>query len=408
VSSDPAALDRLVDSIRRFLADEIESLEPAFLSEPFSSLQPRLALLRQEVKRRGWWAPHLPAAHGGLGLSLSDFARVSEALGRTPLGHFLFNCQAPDVGNMELLIERGSPEQKARWLAPLAAGDIRSCFAMTEPERPGSNPIWLDTTATREGDDYVIDGRKWFVSAADGAAFTIVMAITAPDAPPHRRASQIIVPAETPGCRLVRGIPVMGHPGDGLAMHAEVVFERCRVPVANRIGDEGEGFALAQARLGPGRVHHCMRWIGIAGRAFDLMCLRAATRRLAPDAVLGDNPVVQGWIAESRADIDASRLLVLDTAGRIDRGGPRAARTEISIIKFFVANMLQRVVDRAIQVHGALGLTDDLLLAYWYRHERAARIYDGPDEVHKSAAARRILRGYRERGAPEAPRSGTA
>jgi len=241
----------------------------------------------------------------------------------------------------------------------------------------------------------VIDGHKWFTSAADGAAFAIVMAVTDPDAPrPHERASQIIVPTDTPGFALVRNLPVMGDPGAGYASHAEVRYAGCRVPRTNRLGPEGAGFALAQARLGPGRIHHCMRWIGICERAFDLMCERAAGREIAPGVPLGSRQTVQNWIAESRAEINAARLLVLDAAAKIDHAGAHAARTEISIIKFFVAGVLQQVLDRAIQVHGALGMTDDTPLAYWYRHERGARIYDGPDEVHKAAVARQILRGY--------------
>jgi alkylation response protein AidB-like acyl-CoA dehydrogenase len=328
-------------------------------------------------------------------LPLPEFAHVAEELGRTPLGHYLFNCQAPDAGNMEVLMECGTPEQQSRWLGPLARGEVRSCFAMTEPEFAGSNPVWMNTRARRDGADYVIDGHKWFTSSADGAAFAIVMAVTNPDAPkPHQRASQIIVPAGTPGYRIVRNIPVMGEAGADYFSHSEVVFENCRVPQAHRLGGEGEGFVIAQLRLGPGRIHHCMRWIGICERAFELMCRRAAGRELAPGRPLGSRQLVQEWIAESRAEINAARLLVLDAAGKIESGGAKAAREEISIIKFHVANVLGRVLDRAIQAHGALGMTDDLVLAWWFRHERAARIYDGPDEVHKSVVARMILKRY--------------
>jgi alkylation response protein AidB-like acyl-CoA dehydrogenase len=295
---------------------------------------------------------------------------------------------------MELLHAHGSDEQRARWLAPLAAGEIRSCFSMTEPDHPGSNPVWMGTRAARDGEEYVVTGRKWFTSSADGAAFAIVMAVTDPDAPPHRRASQIVVPLDAPGVRLVRNVPVMGHAGSDWASHAELEYDHVRVPVTNRIGDEGAGFALAQERLGPGRIHHCMRWVGICERAFDLMCRRAATRELAPGRPLGLNQSVQNWIAESRAEIDAARLYVMDVARAIDRDGPRAAREGISCIKFHVAGVLQRVLDRAVQAHGALGLTDDTPLAYWYRHERGARIYDGADEVHKSSVARQILKRY--------------
>ncbi|HYH81528.1 MAG TPA: acyl-CoA dehydrogenase family protein [Longimicrobium sp.] len=394
--ADPSPeLQDLLARIRAFVRDELGPLDERFTREPFRGLLPDVAAARARVEALGMWAPHLPRELGGLGLSLVEFARVSEALGWSPLAHLVFNCQAPDVGNMELLHAHGSPAQQARWLRPLAAGEIRSCFSMTEPEHAGSNPVWLSTTAVRDGGDYVIDGHKWFTSSADGAAFAIVMAVTNPDAArPHERASMIIVPTDTPGFRLVRNIALMGDAGEDYFTHAEIRYEGCRVPVENRIGAEGAGFLLAQDRLGPGRIHHCMRWIGVCERAFDLMCRRAATRELSPGEVLGDRQAVQHWIAECRAEIDAARLLTLHAAARIDAVGARAARVEISTIKFYVAGVLQRVLDRAIQVHGALGMTDDLLLSFWYRHERGARIYDGPDEVHKSLVAREVLKAY--------------
>jgi acyl-CoA dehydrogenase len=384
----------LLTAIRSFINERAIPLERAFLSRPFRELEPQLNELRSEVKRLGLWAPHLPVELGGCGLSLTEFAYVSALLGETPIGHYLFNAQAPDIGNCELLHSHGSVEQKALWLEPLALGDIRSCFAMTEPEFAGSNPVWMATTARRDGNDYVIDGHKWFTSSADGAAFTIVMAVTAPDAKPHERASQIIVPMNAPGLERVRNISVMGDEGSGHASHGELRFTGVRVPVTNRIGAEGAGFALAQERLGPGRIHHCMRWIGICERAFRMMCERGATRELSPGHVLGEQQAVQHWIAESRAEIDAARLLVIDTAEQIETHGAHAARDRISLIKFHVAGVLQRVLDRSLQTHGALGMTDDTPLAWWYRHERGARIYDGPDEVHKSAVARRILKGF--------------
>ncbi len=384
-------LQQLLGEIRAFLLERVQPLEPRFLSESFADLVPELAALRSEVKRLSLWAPHLPQEHGGLGLSLPEFAEVSAVLGESPIGHYLFNCNAPDIGNQELLLSHGTDAQRERWLEPLVRGEIRSCFAMTEPAHAGSNPVWMDTTATRDGDEYVISGDKWFTSSADGAAFTIVMAVTDAAAPAHRRASQIIVPMDTPGVTLVRNIPVMGDVGSDYASHAELAFREVRVPVTNRIGDEGAGFALAQERLGPGRIHHCMRWLGICERAFRLMVQRAATRELSPGEVLGQQQVIQHWIAECRAEIDSSRLLVLDVARRIEESGAHGARDGISLIKFHVAGVLQRVLDRAIQVHGAYGMTDETPLAYWYAHERGARIYDGPDEVHKSAVARRIL-----------------
>ncbi len=388
-------IETLLPAIGAFLEEAVYPLEEDLREKGFRALLPRLAELHNRVKERGWWCPQIPEAYGGMGLSLAAFARVSEVLGRSPLGHFLFNCQAPDAGNMEILIEHGTPAQKERFLTPLLRGYVRSCFAMTEPEHAGSNPVWMSTRAEKDGDDYVLNGHKWFTTAAEGAAFAIVMAVTNPEAEnPYERASQLIVPTDTPGYRHVRRLPIMGEEGEDYTSHSEIRFEDCRLPRANLLGAEGGGFVIAQQRLGPGRIHHCMRWIGICERAFGLMCRHAATRELAPGNPLGTRQTVQNWIAESRAEIDAARLLVLDAAGKIDRAGSRAARKEISIIKFYAAGVLQRVLDRAIQVHGALGLTDDLPLSHWFRHERGARIYDGPDEVHKTVVAREELKAY--------------
>ena len=266
---------------------------------------------------------------------------------------------------------------------------------MTEPEHAGSNPVHMSTTAVRDGDSYVINGHKWFTTAADGAAFTIVMAVTDPNHEnPYERASMILVPLDTPGYRLIRNISIMGDEGDDYLSHGEVEFKDCRVPVANLIGNEGDGFTLAQVRLGPGRIHHCMRWIGICERAMELMCRRAMERELHPGRSLATQQTIQHWIAECAADIKASRLLVLDTAQKIESHGAKAAKEDISTIKFFVSNVLMKVLDRAIQVHGALGITDDTLLSFWYRHERGARIYDGPDEVHKTVLAKSIMKKY--------------
>lgn len=392
--STPPALQTMLDRAARFLRDEVYPIEGVVLRGGFRANLPTLHALRDKVRQLGLFAPQLPRELGGVGLSFVEHGRLSEVLGRSPLGHYLFNCQAPDAGNMEVLHQHGSAEQKERWLGPLARGEIRSCFSMTEPDRAGSNPTWLDTRAVREGDEWVITGRKWFTTAADGAELAIVMAVTNPEAPPHLRASQILVPTSTPGFRLVRNISVMGHEGDDWASHAEVAYEGCRVPVANLLGGEGLGFMIAQDRLGPGRIHHCMRWIGICERSFELMCQRAASREVSPGKPLGTRQTVQEWIADSRAEIDAARLMVLHAAWKIDAVGAHQARDEISAIKFFVAGVLQRVVDRAVQTHGALGVTDDLPLAWFYRQERAARIYDGPDEVHKSSLARRILKAH--------------
>ncbi len=391
----PERVAEMQKLVRAFMHREVYPLEPELRHKPFRELVPRLREVRAKAKETGLFAAHMPEAVGGGGLSLTEFAYMSEELGKSPLGHYAFNCQAPDVGNMEILMHHGTPEQKERWLLPLVRGEIRSCFTMTEPEHAGSNPVWLGTTARRDGSDWVINGQKWFSTAADGAAVAICMAVTHPDAAsPYSRASMIIVPTDTPGFELVRNISVMGDPGSDYASHGEVSYQSCRVPVANTLGAEGMGFALAQDRLGPGRIHHGMRWIGICERAFELMCKRAATRELSPGKPLGTRQIVQQWIAESRAEIHAARLMVLHAAWKIDREGSYAAREEISLLKFTVANVLGRVLDRALQTHGALGMTDDTPLAYWYAHERAARIYDGPDEVHLGVVARRILRDH--------------
>jgi alkylation response protein AidB-like acyl-CoA dehydrogenase len=387
-------LQRVLDTVREFLEEEIIPLERHFLFHEFETLMPQLEALRQKAKGLGLWLPQIPEEYGGMGLSLVAHGHLSEILGRSPLGHYVLNCQAPDAGNMEILIEHGTPQQKEKFLQPLLEGEIRSCFSMTEPENPGSNPTWLSTTAVPDNDDYIITGHKWFTTGGDGAAFAIVMAVTNPDAPRHQRASQIIVPTDTPGFRLVRNTMVMGERGVGPFSHAEIMYDDARVPQANRLGAEGAGFAIAQERLGPGRIHHCMRWIGICERAFDLMCAHATRREVAPGRPLAGQQTIQNWVAESRAAIDAARLLVLDTAQQIDLGGGYAARDRISLIKFHVAGVLQQVLDRALQAHGGMGMTDELPLAFWYRHERAARIYDGPDEVHKWSVARRILRQY--------------
>jgi acyl-CoA dehydrogenase len=395
----PEALQSRLDEVRAFVRREIIPLEKTFLQRGFRTVEPELQAKRVLVRAMGLLTPHVAKAHGGAGLSLVEFGLLAEVLGQSPLGHYSFNCQAPDAGNMELLAQHGTHAQQERFLAPLVNGSIRSCFAMTEPERPGSNPTWLGTSARLAGDSWVVDGRKWFTSGADGASFAIVMAVTNPDAAEaHRRASQILVPCDTPGFRIVRNISVMGEPGEGWASHAEVVFENVRVPRENLVGLEGKGFALAQDRLGPGRIHHCMRWMGICERAFTLLCERAATREIAPGVMLGSKQMVQEWIADSRAEMDAARLMVLRAAWTMDTKGAAAARDEISTIKFFASGVLLRVLDRAIQAHGALGITDDTPLAWWYRHERGARIYDGADEVHKAALAKRLLarHGYRE------------
>jgi alkylation response protein AidB-like acyl-CoA dehydrogenase len=389
----PAALVPLLDRARALLDERVVPLEAEVLADGFVAGAAALEAARDAVRAAGLWGPATPRALGGLGLGLVEHGLVSEVLGRSPLGHYVFGCQAPDAGNVELLDRLATPAQRIRWLEPLAAGAIRSCFSMTEPDRAGSNPTELGCRAVLEGEHWVIDGHKWFTTAADGAAFAIVMAVTDPDAAPHARASMLIVPTDAPGFEHVRNIPIMGHAGDGWGSHAELRYRACRIPADHLLGERGKGFAAAQERLGPGRIHHAMRWIGICERAFDAMCARATAREIAPGEPLASKQLIQAWVAESRAAIDAARLLVLRAASTIERHGFHAARDQVSLIKFHVAGVMLEVVDRAIQVHGALGLTSDSVLSWFYAHERGARIYDGPDEVHKLVVARRLLAG---------------
>lgn len=388
-------MQTIIGMINEFVDKELIPLEAEFISKDFREMLPVIREKQAMVKKMELWAPNFPKDVGGMGLSLLEHGLVSEALGRSPLGHFVFWCQAPDAGNVEILHMFGTPEQKERYLKPLVEGKIRSCFSMTEVDMPGSNPVMMETTAVKDGGDYVINGHKWYTTAADGSDFAIVMAVTNPEAHTYLQASMIIVPTNTPGFNLVRNIPVMGHSGSDYASHAEILYQSCRVPQENLLGPEGHGFAIAQERLGPGRIHHCMRWLGICKRSFDLMCSRANFRVIRPDgATLGSTQIVRQWIADSAAEIEAARMLTLQAAWQIDNIGAKDARDHISMIKYLVANTMNNVIDRALQVHGGLGMTDDTVLAYFYRHERAARIYDGADEVHKMALAKRILRSY--------------
>jgi acyl-CoA dehydrogenase len=346
--------------------------------------------LRAKVKEMGMWAPHLPAEAGGMGIGFMTYVYMNEILGRSTFAPFAFGSQAPDSGNAEILWQFGTEEQKERWLKPLVNGDIRSCFSMTEPEVAGSDPTLLRATGVRDGDDWVINGHKWFISGAIGSSFSIVMCVTEPEGHVYRRMSQIIVPADTPGFEIVRNVPVMG---ETLGNHCEVRYTDCRVPVTNTLGNPGDGFMIAQKRLGPGRIHHCMRWLGQSQRALDLMCRRALERE-AFGSTLARKETVQNWIADSVAEIQAARLLTLHAAHKIDQGDE--ARVEVSLIKFWGAKVLHDVIDRAIQVHGALGVSEDTPLELMYRLARSARIYDGADEVHRMVVARRVLRAYKD------------
>jgi acyl-CoA dehydrogenase len=353
--------------------------------------------LRERAKAEGLWNLFLPDEAYGPGLGHCEYGMLCEEMGRSPVAPLTFNCSAPDTGNAEILAEHGTDEQKDRWLAPLLEGTIRSCFSMTEPETSGSDPTRLRTRATLQDGEWVIDGHKWFTSGLNGAAVAIAMVVTDPDAQAHKRASMILVPTDTAGFVPVRPVSVMGH--DGGPGHWEVRYEGCRVPEANLLGGRGEGFVIAQDRLGPGRIHHCMRAIGSAERAFELMC-RRANEREAFGGPLAEKQFVQDFIARSRMEIDAARLMVLHAAWRMDTEGKRAARQDISMIKVVAAQMHQEVLDRAMQVHGALGMSDDTPLALMWRQGRWLRIADGPDEVHKMVIALRELNRFKKAEEP--------
>jgi acyl-CoA dehydrogenase len=349
--------------------------------------------LKQLAQDRGLWNMFLPDPELGAGLSNSDYAPLAEILGRSHIASEACNCSAPDTGNMEVLHRFASEEQRERWLMPLLAGEIRSAFAMTEPDVASSDATNVRLSIARDGNQYVLNGRKWWISGAlhPHCRVMIVMGKTDPEAPTHRQQSMILVPLDTEGVTIVRGLPVFGY--DDQEGHAEILFEDVRVPASNLIAGEGDGFAIAQARLGPGRIHHCMRAIGAAERALEAMCERAVSRVTfgAPVATRGN---IQDWIAESRIEIEMVRLLTLKAAWLMDTVGNREARMEIAAIKIAAPNVALKVVDRAIQVHGGGGVSDDFGLASAYAHLRTLRLADGPDEVHKLSIARRELARY--------------
>jgi acyl-CoA dehydrogenase len=387
----------VMTQVERFMNEHVYPNERAIHDWSEASPDPHaeapvMREIRAKAKALGLWNLFLPDAEWGAGLSNLDYSPLCEVMGRSPYGARAFNCQAPDTGNAEILAEFGTPEQKKQWLVPLLEGEIRSCFSMTEPEVSGADPTGLRTRVRREGDEYVIDGHKWFTSGAMNAAFAIVMAVADPDAPMHERATMLIVPTDTPGFRIARSVSVMGHVGGG--GHCEIYYENCRVPAANRLGPDGAGFLIAQARLGPGRIHHCMRAIGIAERAFEIMC-KHANSRVAFGGPLAEKQFVQDWIALSRMEIDQARLLTMYAAWKMDTHGKKVARQEISMIKVVAPNMVMNVLDRAIQCLGSLGVSDDTPVAAFWRHSRALRLADGPDEVHKMVIARRELSRFR-------------
>ncbi len=376
--------------VRAFMDEHIYPNE-AFLAREDDEAEGLMSDLQGKVKSLGMWALFIGPEAGGTGKGFLPYAYVNEILGRSPFAPRAFGCQAPDTGNAEILHLFGTPEQKEQWMKPLVAGEIRSFFSMTEPEVSGADPTNLQTMAVRDGDEWVINGHKWFSSSADGAAFGIAMAKSEPDNAPRRQFTMIIVPTDTPGVDIVRNIPVMGHVGRGHGTHCEIYYRDVRVSLTHTLGNPGDGFLIAQKRLGPGRIHHCMRWLGQTQRALELMCHRALERR-AFGGPLAEKQTVQNWIADSVAEIQAARLLTLHAAHKIDSGGD--PRVEISLIKFYGAKVLHDVIDRAIQVHGALGVTEDTPLAAMYRAARSARIYDGPDEVHRMVVARRVLQAF--------------
>ena len=380
--------------VRAFMEEHVYPAEPALARED-EAADGLIEELRSRAKAAGIWAPHLPPEAGGTGSGFIEYALLNEEIGRSTWAQLVFNCQAPDAGNGEILHLYGTVEQKERFLRPLVDGTQRSFFSMTEPEVSGADPTQLRTRAVQDGDEWVIDGHKWFSSSAEGAAFGIVMAVTDPDAPPHGRMSQILVPADTPGFEVVRPVPVLGHRGRGWSTHCEVRYTGVRVPLENVLGEPGDGFRIAQKRLGPGRIHHVMRWLGQMQRAFELMCAYALERE-AFGGPLAEKQTIQNWIADSAAEIQACRLMTLDAARKLDEGDE--ARVEVSLIKFFAAKVLHDVIDRAVQTHGARGLTDETPLGQMYAMARGARIYDGPDEVHRMVVSRRILREFADGG----------
>ena len=377
------------EAYRAFMEEHVYAAEPALAQED-AAADEVMRGLRARAKAEGLWAPHLPPEAGGTGGGFLAYADLNEEIGRSVWAQLVFNCQAPDAGNGEILHLFGTDEQKSTFLRPLVEGETRSFFSMTEPEVSGADPTGLRTTAVLDGDEWVIDGHKWFSSGAEGAGFGIVMAVTDPDAEPHGRMSQILVPADAPGLA-IEPVPVSGHRGRGWSTHCEVWYSGVRVPASNLLGGRGDGFRIAQKRLGPGRIHHVMRWLGQMQRAFELMCSYALERE-AFGGRLADKQTVQNWIADSAAEIQACRFMTLDAARKIDAGDE--ARVEISLIKFYAARVLNEVIDRAVQVHGALGLTDRTPLATMLTHARAGRIYDGPDEVHRMVVSRRILKEF--------------
>jgi alkylation response protein AidB-like acyl-CoA dehydrogenase len=373
----------LRERMRRFIDDEVVPAERVLAGDDAAGGE-AMARLKSRAKREGLWALGHPKEIGGGGIPFMPFVYLNEVIGRSHWGQAAVGSLSMQDSIMLHLY--GTAEQKRRWLEPLVAGDIYPSVGLTEPEVAGSDPTLMQSTARLDGDHWVVNAHKWFTSGANRAAFTTIFAITEPDAPAHGRFSAIVVPTDAPGYEIVRVVPTMGHTGGG---HCEIRLTDVRVPRDHLLGGRGQGFVVAQKRLGPGRIFHCMRWLGQAQRAFELMCARA-TARFAHGSLLSEKGEIQRYVAESAAEIQAARLMTLDAARAMDGGSE--ARVEIALIKFWGARVLHDVIDRAIQVHGALGVTSDTPLEFMYREARYARIYDGPDEVHRMVVARRLLR----------------
>jgi acyl-CoA dehydrogenase len=394
--------EELRGRLRDFIDERVTPATPVYAEQVRASGDPHfhppvMEELKTEARARGLWNLFLPNTKWGAGLSNVDYAPLCELMGRSLLTAEATNCAAPDTGNMELLAEFGSPQQQEQYLTPLLDGEIRSCFAMTEPWVASSDATNIQSRIERDGDHYVVNAHKWWTSGAASSRcrFAILMGVSDPDADPYHRHSMIIVPLDAPGARIVRTLPVFGHDAGG--GHCETLFEDVRVPAANILGGEGNGFAMAQARLGPGRIHHCMRAIGLAERALELLCQRAWNR--APfGRPLAEQGVVQDAIAESRIQIEQARLLTMKAAWLMDTVGNKGARFEIGAIKVVAARTATTVIDRAIQVFGGAGVSDDWPLADMYTHARTLHLVDGPDEVHKMQIARRELRRHQPQG----------